>query len=79
MWKEKEHKALFLWIMNPPVTGPTSTMLLRLMAGGVFFCEGILKFASGVFKIRTRLTGHCNEETGESKSLGFNDGSPLVS
>src|ERR1700722_9524533 len=37
-------KNLFLWIMNPPATGPNSTILLRLMAGGVFFWEGILKF-----------------------------------
>ena len=38
-------KGFFVWIMNPPVTGPKSTLLLRLMAGGVFFWEGILKFA----------------------------------
>jgi uncharacterized membrane protein YphA (DoxX/SURF4 family) len=35
----------FAWAMNPPVDGPRSTMLLRLMAGGVFFWEGLLKFA----------------------------------
>ena len=27
-----------------PVHGPSSTLFLRLMAGGVFFWEGILKF-----------------------------------
>jgi putative oxidoreductase len=32
------------WLRNPPISGPTSTILLRLMAGGVFFWEGILKF-----------------------------------
>lgn len=32
------------WLMNPPVSGPESTLLLRLMAGGVFLWEGILKF-----------------------------------
>ena len=32
------------WLMNPPTTGPNSTLLLRLMAGGVFLWEGILKF-----------------------------------
>ena len=31
-------------LLNPPTKGPTSTLLLRLMAGGVFFWEGILKF-----------------------------------
>ena len=38
-------KSFFAWVTNPPVTGPRSTVLLRLMAGGVFFWEGILKFA----------------------------------
>src|SRR5262244_3977453 len=32
------------WLMNPPTDGPKSTLLLRLMAGGVFFWEGLLKF-----------------------------------
>src|SRR5215470_5442633 len=34
----------FLWLTNPPTDGPKSTLLLRLMAGGVFFWEGLLKF-----------------------------------
>ena len=34
----------FFWLLNPPTDGPKSTLLLRLMAGGVFFWEGILKF-----------------------------------
>ena len=34
----------FFWLMNPPTDGPKSILLLRLMAGGVFFWEGILKF-----------------------------------
>ena len=37
-------KSFIVWVMNPPVNGPKSTTLLRLMAGGVFFWEGILKF-----------------------------------
>ena len=32
------------WLLNPPHDAPTSTLLLRCMAGGVFFWEGILKF-----------------------------------
>jgi putative oxidoreductase len=32
------------WLTNPLTDGPRSTILLRLMAGGVFFWEGILKF-----------------------------------
>jgi putative oxidoreductase len=34
----------FFSLMNPPTDGPKSILLLRLMAGGVFFWEGILKF-----------------------------------
>jgi putative oxidoreductase len=30
--------------MNPPPDGPASTLLLRLMAGGVFLWEGVMKF-----------------------------------
>ncbi len=33
-----------IWLVNPPTTGPKSILLLRLMAGGVFLWEGILKF-----------------------------------
>ena len=32
------------WFFNPPTDAPTATILLRLMAGGVFLWEGILKF-----------------------------------
>jgi uncharacterized membrane protein YphA (DoxX/SURF4 family) len=32
------------FLFRPPVDGPRATLLLRLMAGGVFFWEGILKF-----------------------------------
>ena len=32
------------WIVNPPLSAPRSTILVRCMAGGVFLSEGILKF-----------------------------------
>ena len=32
------------WVLHPPMSGPRATMVIRLMAGGVFFWEGILKF-----------------------------------
>src|SRR5713101_7778249 len=35
---------LFDWFARPPVNGPRATILLRLMAGAVFFWEGLLKF-----------------------------------
>lgn len=37
--------AIFTWITHPPTDGPRSILLLRLMAGAVFFWEGLLKFA----------------------------------
>lgn len=36
---------LIAWLTHPPADGPRSILLLRLMAGGVFFWEGLLKFA----------------------------------
>src|SRR5512146_3088750 len=32
------------WLLNPPLSAPRSTILIRLMVGGVFFWEGLLKF-----------------------------------
>ena len=32
------------WVLHPPVSGPRATTVIRMMAGGVFFWEGILKF-----------------------------------
>jgi uncharacterized membrane protein YphA (DoxX/SURF4 family) len=37
-------KRLIAWLSNPPVSAPKATILIRLMAGGVFLWEGILKF-----------------------------------
>jgi len=37
-------KSLLTWLVSPPPDGAASTLLLRLMAGGVFLWEGILKF-----------------------------------
>jgi uncharacterized membrane protein YphA (DoxX/SURF4 family) len=42
--KEAHMKEVWSWLMNPPADGPKSIIVLRLMAGGVFFWEGILKF-----------------------------------
>jgi len=36
---------LVFWLTHPPTEGARSILLLRLMAGGVFFWEGLLKFA----------------------------------
>src|SRR5215475_7586261 len=32
------------WLLNPPQSAPRATIFIRLMAGGVFLSEGILKF-----------------------------------
>jgi uncharacterized membrane protein YphA (DoxX/SURF4 family) len=40
----KTIRSIIEWFLDPPVTGPRSALLVRLMAGGVFLSEGILKF-----------------------------------
>src|SRR6476660_3747336 len=47
------------WLLNPPLSAPRSTILIRLMAGGVFFWEGILKFV------------YVNQGVGRFTKLGF--------
>jgi uncharacterized membrane protein YphA (DoxX/SURF4 family) len=47
------------WLLHPPVDGPGATVLLRLMAGGVFLWEGILKFV------------YPNQGPGRFTKLGF--------
>src|SRR4030095_11169848 len=37
-------KNLIDWLLRPPTKGPSAILLLRLMAGGVFLWEGVLKF-----------------------------------
>jgi putative oxidoreductase len=37
-------KRLSAWLLNPPDSAPKATIVIRLMAGGVFLWEGILKF-----------------------------------
>jgi len=37
-------KRFWTWLLTPPTTAPSATLLIRLMAGGVFLWEGILKF-----------------------------------
>src|SRR4051812_25318782 len=37
-------KTIMLRLVKPPVGGPAATLLLRLMCGGVFLWEGVLKF-----------------------------------
>jgi uncharacterized membrane protein YphA (DoxX/SURF4 family) len=41
---EQPMNKIISWLVNPPTDGPQSTLLLRFMAGGVFFWEGLLKF-----------------------------------
>ena len=52
-------KKLINWMSNPPVSGPSSILFLRLMAGAVFFWEGVLKFV------------YPNQGVGRFTKLGF--------
>jgi putative oxidoreductase len=47
------------WLFNPPVTGPAAATIMRVMVGGVFLSEGIMKF---VF---------ANQGVGRFTKLGF--------
>jgi uncharacterized membrane protein YphA (DoxX/SURF4 family) len=40
----KQLRLVIDFLFNPPLTAPRSTLIMRLMVGGVFLSEGILKF-----------------------------------
>jgi putative oxidoreductase len=40
----KTMRNVLRWVFDPPLNAPHATVLVRLMAGGVFLSEGILKF-----------------------------------
>src|SRR5215203_7370059 len=42
--KQNSMKKITNWFLNPPETGQSTILILRLMAGSVFFWEGVLKF-----------------------------------
>jgi len=52
-------KKVFNWLLNPPVAGANSIIVLRLMAGAVFTWEGVLKFV------------YPNQGVGRFTKLGF--------
>ena len=52
-------KKIISWFLHPPVTGPSAILIIRLMAGGVFLWEGILKFV------------YVNQGVGRFTKLGF--------
>ena len=43
-FKTTKMKKLVNWFFHPPVSGQSTILIIRLMAGTVFFWEGILKF-----------------------------------
>jgi len=57
--KLKTMKKLINWFIHPPVTGQSSILIIRLMAGSVFLWEGILKFV------------YTNQGVGRFTKLGF--------
>jgi putative oxidoreductase len=52
-------KRIIRWFTNPPIDGPSSLLLIRLVTGGVFFWEGLLKFV------------YPNQGVGRFTKLGF--------
>jgi uncharacterized membrane protein YphA (DoxX/SURF4 family) len=54
-----EIRKIWQWLLNPPDDAPPATIVLRLMAGGVFLWEGILKFV------------YANQGVGRFTKLGF--------
>jgi uncharacterized membrane protein YphA (DoxX/SURF4 family) len=52
-------KKLIGWFVNPPVAGQSTILIIRIMAGSVFFWEGILKFV------------YANQGVGRFTKLGF--------
>ena len=52
-------KKIIDWFLNPPVTGQSSILIIRLLAGTVFLWEGILKFV------------YVNQGVGRFTKLGF--------
>ena len=52
-------KKVINWFLNPPVTGESTILIIRILAGSVFFWEGILKFV------------YVNQGVGRFTKLGF--------
>jgi uncharacterized membrane protein YphA (DoxX/SURF4 family) len=52
-------KKITHWLLMPPVTGSSNILIIRLLAGGVFFWEGMLKFV------------YVNQGVGRFTKLGF--------
>ncbi|HET6990301.1 MAG TPA: DoxX family protein, partial [Bacteroidia bacterium] len=52
-------KTITRWFFNPPIDGISAILVIRLMAGLVFFWEGILKFV------------YVNQGVGRFTKLGF--------
>src|SRR6266436_3225953 len=65
-------KKIIGWFANPPITGTSSILLIRLMTGGVFFWEGLLKFVypyQGVGRF-TKLGFPFPEQTAHFVAIG---------
>lgn len=52
-------RRLLDFVFSPPLTAPAATLIMRLMVGGVFLWEGILKFV------------YANQGVGRFTKLGF--------
>lgn len=50
---------IITWLLDPPVFGPRAILWIRLVTGGIFFWEGLLKFV------------YPNQGVGRFAKLGF--------
>jgi hypothetical protein len=62
----KRIQRLIEFLFDPPLTAPRSTLIMRLMAEGVFLSEGILKFE------------YTNQGVGRFTKLGIPAPEPLL-
>jgi len=72
---------VFYWLLHPPTDGPKSTLILRLMAGGVFFWEVVARYAAAQMEkghgrgtpVPGRVAGcvGCCSQLGSLRSRGF--------
>jgi len=52
-------KRITSWLLDPPIFGPRAILWIRLVTGGIFFWEGLLKFV------------YPNQGIGRFSALGF--------
>jgi putative oxidoreductase len=57
--KSSDMAKITTWLLDPPIFGPRAILWIRLVTGGIFFWEGLLKFV------------YPNQGAGRFTALGF--------